>query len=61
MAYLFDSNIFLRLAEKNSPQRKAILDAFANSAPITRSFITRLKLLQNFGLYVHAQRQSEAG
>jgi len=27
MAYLFDTNIFLRLAEKNSPERQTILDA----------------------------------
>ena len=27
MAYLFDSNIFLRLAERNSPQRQTVLDA----------------------------------
>ena len=27
MAHLFDSNNFLRLAEKNSPQRQIVLDA----------------------------------
>jgi predicted nucleic acid-binding protein len=27
MAYLFDSNIFLRLAEKNSPHRQTVLSA----------------------------------
>lgn len=27
MAYLFDSNTFLRLAEKNSPQRQIVLNA----------------------------------
>jgi len=27
MAYLFDSNIFLRLAEKNSPHRQTVINA----------------------------------
>jgi predicted nucleic acid-binding protein len=27
MSYLFDTNVFLRLAEKNSPERQTILNA----------------------------------